>query len=90
LPCGNAELTPQDVGLLSATDTEQIEFAGREVRVIFTQDADFLRFHQSAVPHAGIVYCRQQARTIGDMVRRLAQLWENCDAKEMVNRLEYI
>ena len=82
--------TPQDVGLLSATDAEQVEFARREARVIFTQDTDFLRFYQSAVPNAGIVYCRQQSRTIGQMVRSLAQLWENCDSREMVNRLEFI
>jgi predicted nuclease of predicted toxin-antitoxin system len=37
--------TTPDVGLMSATDEQQIAFALTEGRVIFTQDRDFLRLH---------------------------------------------
>ncbi len=82
--------TPQDAGLVSATDLEHFEFSLREGRAIFTQDADFLAMHHAGIAHAGIIYCPQQSRTIGQIVRTLAQLWENCDAEEMLGRVEYI
>jgi predicted nuclease of predicted toxin-antitoxin system len=82
--------TPEDVGLLSATDEEHVAFASSDNRVIFTQDVDFLAIHQSGVPHAGMVYCQQQTRTIGHIVRRLVQIWELCEAQEMAGRVEFI
>jgi predicted nuclease of predicted toxin-antitoxin system len=82
--------TPQDAGLTGGTDLEHLDFCRREGRTIFTQDADFLAFHQAGEPHAGMVYCQQQSRTIGEIVRSLAQLWENCDSEEMTSRLEFI
>lgn len=69
--------TPQDAGLLNATDLEHLDFCRREGRTIFTQDAHFLAFHQVGETHPGIIYCQQQSRTIGQIVRSLAQLWEN-------------
>jgi predicted nuclease of predicted toxin-antitoxin system len=82
--------TPQDLGLLGASDLEQLEFCRVQSRTIFTEDADFLRLHQAGEPHAGIVYCHQQSRTIGEIVRNLALIWELCDPAEMANRLDYI
>ncbi len=82
--------TAQDAGLLSSSDLENLEFARREGRVVFTQDTDFLAIHRSGADHAGIVYCRQHSRTIGEMVRFLGLMWEICDAAEMHNRVEYI
>jgi predicted nuclease of predicted toxin-antitoxin system len=61
--------TARDAGLLNSTDLEHLEFARREGRVIFTQDTDFLAMHRGGTAHAGLVYCRQQSRTIGEMVR---------------------
>ncbi len=82
--------TAHDAGLLTAPDAEHIEFARREVRVILTQDADFLAMHRTGQAHAGIVYCKQQSRTIGEIVRSLARLWELCDATEMRDHVEFI
>jgi hypothetical protein len=45
--------------------------------------------HRAGMAHAGIVYCRQQSRTVGEMVRMLGLLWKICEATEMHNRLEY-
>lgn len=82
--------TPEDVGLVGATDREHLEFCRAQGRTIFTEDTDFLVFHQAGEHHPGIVYCHQQSRTIGEIVRSLALIWELCDSNEMANRLEYI
>jgi predicted nuclease of predicted toxin-antitoxin system len=63
--------TTTDANLIGATDDQQLSFALRENRVIFTQDQDFLRQHQAGSEHAGIVYSRQGARSIGEIVRFL-------------------
>jgi len=81
---------PQDIALVSASDREHLEFCRAQRRTIFTEDADFLAFHQAGEHHAGIVYCHQQSRSIGEIVRSLALIWELCEAEEMANRLEYI
>lgn len=48
--------TTTDANLIGASDAEQLAFALREGRVIFTQDQDFLRHHQAGSEHGGIVY----------------------------------
>jgi hypothetical protein len=60
--------TTADAGLLGASDEEHVAYAVREARVIFTQDKDFLRMQDAGVPHAGIAYCRQQSRTLGQIM----------------------
>ena len=57
--------TTTDANLIGATDDQQLSFALRENRVIFTQDQDFLRHHQAGSEHAGIVYSRQGDRSDG-------------------------
>lgn len=82
--------TTPEQNLISASDEEQIIFARQQQRVIFTQDDDFLQLHQAKVPHCGIAYCHQGGRTIGEIVKTLALLWEVVDADEMVNHVEFI
>lgn len=55
--------TPEE-GLIAASDEVQLEFALSQGRVIFTQDADFLRLHETRVTHVGIAYCNQSSRSI--------------------------
>src|SRR5579884_2218056 len=68
--------TTVEAGLLGAPDEEHIAFANREDRVIFTEDCDFLRLHAAGVQHAGIAYCHQQSRSLGDIILGLALLWD--------------
>ena len=82
--------TTPEAGLLEATDEEQTAYALREGRVIFTQDEDFLAIQASGTPHAGIAYCKKDTRSIGDMIRGLALLWEIYEPAEMVGMLEYL
>lgn len=59
---------PGDVGLIGAGDEAHIAFAVAQLRVIFTHDDDFLAIAKSQAEHCGIVYCHQQARTIGQIL----------------------
>jgi predicted nuclease of predicted toxin-antitoxin system len=79
-----------EAGLLEATDEEQIAYALREGRVIFTQDEDFLAIQAAGTPHAGIAYCKKNTRSIGDMVRGMTLIWEVYEPAEMVGKIEYL
>lgn len=82
--------TTSEAGLLGATDEAQLKYARESGRVFFTHDSDFVALHESQVEHAGLVYCHQQSRAIGELVRLLVLIYELYDADEMVNRLEYL
>jgi uncharacterized protein with PIN domain len=82
--------TTSDAGLLGAPDEDHFAFALREVRVIFTEDCDFLRRHAAGLQHAGIAYCHQQSRDLGEIILSLALLWDIYEPAEMMNRVEFI
>jgi len=82
--------TTPDVGLLEATDEMQAAFALAQGRVIVTQDEDFLAIHASGVPHAGIAFCKKDARSIGEIIRGLVIIWEIYEPAEMANRVEFL
>jgi hypothetical protein len=79
-----------EAGLLGAEDSAHIAFAAAHRRVIFTNDDDFLRIHDQGISHAGIAYCQQQSRSIGETVRALELIWEVLEPDEMQNRVEFI
>jgi uncharacterized protein with PIN domain len=58
-----------EVRASGATDREQIALALNQSRVIFTQDDDFLALHAEGVKHAGIAYCHQEARSLGEIIQ---------------------
>ncbi len=66
-------LTAQEAGMHPADDDEHLMLAAREQRVLFTQDADFLRLHAAGFPHAGIIYVPQQTK-VGYMVAGLRRI----------------
>src|SRR5580765_5464753 len=67
--------TPQ-AGLMGASDQEQLAWALREGRAIFTHDEDFLALHAAGSHHAGIAFCHQESRSIGEIIRGLVLIWE--------------
>jgi predicted nuclease of predicted toxin-antitoxin system len=85
----NLTTTPE-AGLLGAVDEEQLAFAISQQRVIFTRDDDFLAFHQRGVEHYGLVYCHQNSRSIGEIVRGLILIWEVLEPSDMQNHIEFI
>jgi predicted nuclease of predicted toxin-antitoxin system len=76
--------------LTGASDAGQLSFAAQSGRVLVTQDADFLRLHQTGVGHTGIVYCRQGSLSVGEMLRRLVLVHDLMTAEEMRTRVEYL
>jgi predicted nuclease of predicted toxin-antitoxin system len=82
--------TTAGAGLLGASDEAHIAFALAETRVIFTQDDDFLVLASQGVEHAGLAYCRQNSRTIGEVIRALEMIHGVYEAEEMRNRIEFL
>lgn len=60
------------------------------MRVIVTQDKDFLRLHKQDIPHAGIVYYPAQDRTVKQIIRFLVLMYEVLLPDDIANRVEYI
>src|SRR5438045_2844653 len=82
--------TTTDAGLLGADDATQIAFGTADQRVIFTEDDDFLVLASQGVSHAGLAYCHQNTRSVGQIVRALELIWEVYDPAEMEGRIEFI
>jgi len=82
--------TTAESDLLGASDEEQLAFALEQERVTFTQDEDMLRLHAQGIPHAGIAYCHQRSRSIGEIVRHLVLMDACLSAEEMKNRVEFL
>src|SRR5687767_1719616 len=82
--------TSTDANLLGAADTDQIAHGLVQGRVIFTEDDDFLVLAAAGVEHAGLAYCHQNTRSIGQIVRALELIWEVYEPHEMKNRIEFI
>ena len=82
--------TTRDANLIGASDLQHLEYALRESRVIFTNDADFLRLASSGVDHAGIVYCHPTASVVGDIVHYLALMNDCFEAEDVFNKIEFV
>jgi predicted nuclease of predicted toxin-antitoxin system len=76
--------------LRTASDETQLAYAIRSGRVIVTHDADFLRLAAASPEHPGIAYCRQNRRTLGEIVRTLLLLYEVMSPAEMKGQVEYL
>ena len=82
--------TTVDAGLLHARDEDHVAYGLAHGRVIFTRDKHFLSIHAAGTVHAGIAYCHQQSRAIGQIIGGLVLIWELMEPQEMENRIEYI
>ncbi|WP_204105157.1 MULTISPECIES: DUF5615 family PIN-like protein [Spirulina sp. CCY15215] len=82
--------TSPEQGLMGTSDAEQLQFALSQNRVIFTQDDDFLRLHHAGINHSGIIYCKQNSRSIGGILQFLVLIWECLEPEEISDRVEFI
>jgi hypothetical protein len=82
--------TTPGAGLLGASDEDQLAYCLTEGRVIFSDDDDLLRLAASGVEHAGVAYCQQRKRGIGDVVRGLVLIWERLDPPHIVGQVKYL
>jgi len=82
-------LTAQEAGLLEAPDADHLTLAMRQGRMVFTQDADFLRMHAAGAQHAGIAYASQQT-PVGGIVRGLMLIHQILQPREVENHVEFL
>lgn len=88
-------LTTIEANRCETDDEEQLAFAHAQSRAIYTFNvADFARLHQQYLQqsqrHAGIIVIPEQHYSIGEKIRRLAQLVRTVSAEEMENRMEFL
>ncbi len=82
-------LTVPEADMMQATDEAHLDKGLREGRVLFTQDADFLRLAAGGQLHAGIVYARQHT-PVGTIIHGLMLIYQLLSAEEMAGRIEYL
>ena len=79
----------REVGLLGASDEEQLAFAMAHQRTLVTTDEDFLALAPRH-PHAGILYWHQERRSIGEVIRRIVRLWEQSTSEAIRNQVMFL
>ncbi|AOX01954.1 hypothetical protein BJP34_23225 [Moorena producens PAL-8-15-08-1] len=82
--------TTSEVGLIGASDHEQLAFATSQQRVLVTHDDDFVVLHQTGITHSGIAYCSPNRRSIGEIIGTLTLIWEVLQPEEMQNHIEFM
>ena len=91
LGCRGIDVTTTvEVGLRTSSDKSQLNFVRQQKRVIFTHDRDFLIVASRTSDHAGIVYCKQRTRSLGEIIEGLVLIYEVYSPEEMVGRVEYL
>lgn len=81
--------TVQEAGLQAATDHQHLERADQEGRVVFTQDADFLRLHAAGIAHRGIVYAPQHT-PMPHILRSLMLIHDVLTPEDMIRHVEFL
>lgn len=76
--------------MLGAVDEAYLASARETRRVIVTQDPDFLAWHQRQELHAGIAYCDQGTRSIGQMIAYLVLMFEVYEPSDMAGKVEFL
>ena len=46
--------------------------------------------HQTGITHAGIVYCSQGHKSIGEIIRGLVLIWELLEPNDLLGRVEFL
>jgi hypothetical protein len=82
-------LTVPEAEMMGASDEAHLALAFSQGRVLFTQDADFLRLASAGMEHSGIVYTPQHG-TVGDIIRGLMFIYQVLEAEDMVGKVEYL
>ena len=60
--------TSSNEPLRTATDEAQWSYIKREGRVLVTHDSDFLRIASKDLDHPGILFCRKDDRSLGEII----------------------
>ncbi|MGE3799649.1 MAG: DUF5615 family PIN-like protein [Candidatus Kapaibacterium sp.] len=87
---GIEAITVVEANMRTASDTEQLEYARKHQLVVVTHDADFLRMGQREENHYGIVFCRKNNRSVGEMIRSLFLIHALLTPDELRGKIEFI
>lgn len=82
-------VTAREAGLLGAADPEYLLRSVDTGRVVVTHDADFLTLGEG-FEHAGIAYCEQGSRTIGQVIAALTLIYEVLTPSEMAGQVQFL
>ena len=84
----------QTVGRQGRRDEEQLEYATSQGACLLTHDDDLLviadRWKTGGRKHGGLLYVHQQARGIGEIIRRIKILVDLKTAKDMESHIEFL
>ena len=88
-------LTTVEANRCGTTDHDQLAFATRQGRSIYTFNvSDFASLHaehlRQSIDHVGILVIPDQRCSVSEKIRRLASFLGNITGEEMVNRMEYL
>ena len=88
-------VTTSDANNLSLPDEEQLIWAKKQNRVIYSFNiSDFSRLHANFIEknmvHAGIIMATRQSYSIGEQLRRILRLINTKSAEEMINQLVFL
>ncbi len=82
--------TVQQSGMRSALDRFILEAARQQGRVVYTNDADFLRHHALGIIHSGIIYHHILDYSVGEAIRRVSLVCELLSPQEMIGRVQFV
>lgn len=87
-------MTVRDVQTLGYSDEEQLAFASRMGRALYTFNVgDFCQLHNLYMnqqkEHTGIIISSQDY-SVGEQMRRVLRLMESMDAEAIVNQLVFL
>ncbi len=88
-------ITATEAGMLGCSDSEQLDYATRQGRVLYTFNrGDFYRLHIPYLiegkSHRGIILAPQQRYSIGEQLRQILELVSVKTIEHMKNNLEFI
>jgi len=82
-------LSVHETGMYAATDTQHLQMARNEGRILLTRDKGFLRLNAERVVHSGIVYARH-GLSIGEIIRGLILIHGTLGQGGMNGHVEFL
>ena len=87
--------TALEAGLIKRPDDEQLAYAARHERSLYSFNvADFMSLHTAYMAegkhHAGIILAQQQRYNIGEQMRRLLKLIGTKSAENLRDNIEFL
>lgn len=88
-------ITAIEAEMLGRSDSEQLDYATRQGRVLYTFNrGDFYRLHAQYLTegksHGGIILAPQQRYSIGEQLRQILELVSTKTVEQMENNVEFI